>query len=167
MTPFFYTFREREVILDLFEEYCGARLTLNCMRPGGQPFDLPSAGLERCRAFIDTFPGEGRRVRGAADEEPDLEEADGRGRHSPAGGGLDYGVTGPMLRASGVDWDLRKAMPYEAYGEVDFDVPGLHNCDTYDRYLVRMEEMRQSVRIVRQCLDKLPTVRSWPRSRVC
>ncbi|MHC4816180.1 MAG: NADH-quinone oxidoreductase subunit D-related protein, partial [Planctomycetota bacterium] len=67
-----------------------------------------------------------------------------------------YGVTGPMLRASGIQWDLRKAMPYEAYDEVEFDVPVFHNCDTYDRYLVRMEEMRQSTRILRQCLDRLP-----------
>ena len=69
---------------------------------------------------------------------------------------LEYGVTGPMLRGSGVDWDIRKAMPYEAYGEVEFDVPLGENCDTYDRYLIRMEEMRQSTRIVEQCLDKLP-----------
>ena len=69
---------------------------------------------------------------------------------------LEYGVTGPMLRGSGVDWDLRKAMPYEAYGEVEFDVPVGQNCDTYDRYIVRMEEMRQSARIVSQCLEHLP-----------
>ena len=69
---------------------------------------------------------------------------------------LAYGVTGPMLRGSGIQWDLRKALPYEAYDQVEFDVPVFHNCDTYDRYLVRMEEMRQSVRILDQCLEKLP-----------
>jgi len=69
---------------------------------------------------------------------------------------IDYGITGPMLRGSGVAWDLRKAMPYEAYGEVEFEVPLGKNGDTYDRYLVRMEEMRQANRIVAQCLDKLP-----------
>ncbi len=156
MTPFFYCFREREVILDLFEEYCGARLTLNCMRPGGQPYDLTVGWTDRCREFIDSFPEkvdeyEGlltnnriwkKRTVGVGVLDPDVAQ--------------EYGVTGPMLRASGIDWDIRKSAPYEAYGEVDFEVPVAYNGDTYDRYLVRMEEMRQSVKIVQQCLDALP-----------
>ena len=156
MTPFFYTFRERELVLDLFEEYCGARLTLNCMRPGGQPFDFPVGGTDKCAKFIDEFPARIEEYEGLLTNnriwkkrtvdvgvlDPDV--------------AMDYGVTGPMLRGSGIDWDLRKARPYEAYSEVEFDVPVFHNCDTYDRYLVRMEEMRQSVRILHQCLDKLP-----------
>ena len=77
MTPFFYTFREREKILDLFEEYCGARLTLNCMRIGGLPYDLPAEWLEKLRAFVDDLPTRRRRVRGAADRQPHL-EASGR-----------------------------------------------------------------------------------------
>lgn len=156
MTPFFYTFREREVILDLFEEYCGARLTLNCMRPGGQPYDLPYGWVDRCRAFCEEFPGR-------------IDEYEGLLTHNriwkkrtidigilAPETAIDYGVTGPMLRGSGVDWDVRKAMPYAAYGEVEFDVPLGRNGDTYDRYLVRMEEMRQANRIVLQCLDQLP-----------
>ena len=156
MTPFFYTFRERELILDLFEQYCGARLTLNCMRPGGQPYDLPAGWVEKCRELVELFPA-------ACDEYEGLLTENRIWKRRTVGVGvlppdlaIDYGVTGPMLRGSGVAWDLRKAMPYEAYGEVEFDIPTGKNGDTYDRYLVRMEEMRQANRIVRQCLDKLP-----------
>jgi NADH-quinone oxidoreductase subunit D len=156
MTPFFYTFREREVILDLFEEYCGARLTLNCMRPGGQPYDLPVGWTDRCAEFIDDFPGKIDEYEGLLTNNRIWKKRTIGIGILPPELALEYGVTGPMLRGSGIDWDIRKAMPYEAYGEVEFDVPLGENCDTYDRYLIRMEEMRQSTRIVEQCLDKLP-----------
>jgi NADH-quinone oxidoreductase subunit D len=156
MTPFFYTFRERELILDLFEQFCGARLTLNCMRPGGLPHDLPVGWTDKCRELTELFPA-------ACDEYEGLLTTNRIWKKRTVGIGvlppdvaIDYGITGPMLRGSGIQWDLRKAMPYEAYGEVDFEVPIGQNGDTYDRYLVRMEEMRQSVRIIAQCLDKLP-----------
>jgi NADH-quinone oxidoreductase subunit D len=156
MTPFFYCFREREQILDLFELYCGARLTLNCMRPGGLPMDLPVGWTDRCRAFVEIFPAK-------VDEYEGLLTDNRIWKRRTVGIGvldaetaIDYGITGPMLRGSGVAWDLRKAMPYEAYGEVEFDVPTGKNGDTYDRYLVRMAEMRQANRILAQCLDKLP-----------
>jgi NADH-quinone oxidoreductase subunit D len=156
MTPFFYTFREREEVLDLFEEYCGARLTLNCMRPGGLPFDLPVGWIDRCGAFVDKFPTKVEEYEGLLTKNRIWKKRTvGIGVMSKEQA-LQYGITGPMLRASGVDFDLRKATPYEAYGELDFDVPVFHAGDTYDRYLVRMEEMRQSARILRQCLDKLP-----------
>jgi NADH-quinone oxidoreductase subunit D len=156
MTPFFYCFRERELILDLFEQFCGARLTLNCMRPGGLPYDLPVGWTDRCRAFAQAFPAR-------VDEYEELltdnriwkKRTVGIGVLSPEVA-IDYGVTGPMLRGSGIAWDLRKALPYEAYGEVEFDVPVGKNGDTYDRYLVRMAEMREANRIVLQCLEKLP-----------
>jgi NADH-quinone oxidoreductase subunit D len=155
-TPFFYTFEEREKILDLYEEYCGARLTLNCMRVGGQPFDLPDGWVDRCRAFIDQFPGK------LADWERLLTgnriwklRTIGIGVISAADA-VEWGLTGPPLRGSGLKWDIRKVFPYDRYDEVDFEIPIGRNGDTYDRYLVRMEEMRQSVRIVRQCLDRLP-----------
>ena len=156
MTPFFYTFRERELILDLFEEYCGARLTLNCMRPGGQPFDLPVGWTERLDELVDDFPARIDEYEGLLTENRIWKRRTVGVGVLPVETALAYGVTGPMLRASGIQWDLRKAMPYEAYDEVDFEVPVLHNCDTYDRYLVRMEEMRQSTRILRQCLEQLP-----------
>jgi NADH-quinone oxidoreductase subunit D len=155
-SPFFYTFEEREKILDLYEEYCGARLTLNCMRVGGQPFDLPAGWVERCRAFVDQLPAK------IADWDRLLTgnriwklRTVGVGVISAADA-VEWGLTGPPLRGSGVRWDVRKAFPYDHYSEVEFDIPTGANGDTYDRYLVRMEEMRQSVRIVRQCLDRLP-----------
>ena len=156
MTPFFYCFREREIILDLFEEYCGARLTLNCMRPGGQPYDLTAGWTDRCREFIDTFPSRVEEYEGLLTNNRIWKKRTVGVGVLTAEDALDFGVTGPMLRASGIGWDIRKTTPYEAYGEVDFDVPVLHNGDTYDRYLVRMEEMRQSARIIRQCHEKLP-----------
>ena len=156
MTPFFYCFREREQILDLFEEYCGARLTLNCMRPGGQPYDLPHGWVDRCRAFVEKFPA-------AVDEYENLLTENRIWKKRTVGVGvldpetaIDYGVTGPMLRGSGIDFDLRRDAPYEAYDEVEFDVPVETECDTYARYLVRIEEMRQANRILLQCLDQLP-----------
>jgi NADH-quinone oxidoreductase subunit D len=156
MTPFFYTFRERERILDLFEEYCGARLTLNCMRPGGMPHDLPVGWTDRCRQLMNDLPGK-------MDEYEELLTNNRIWKKRTVGIGvlppevaIDYGVTGPMLRGSGIRWDLRKARPYDGYDEVEFEVPIGQNGDTYDRYIVRMVEMRQSVRIIEQCLDKLP-----------
>jgi len=156
MTPFFYTFREREIVLDLFEEYCGARLTLNCMRPGGQPYDLPVGWVERCAEFVGGFPEKIDDYEGLLTENRIWKKRTvGIGILSPEMA-LDYAVTGPMLRGSGIGLDVRKAMPYEMYDQMDFDVQVFYNCDTYDRYLVRMEEMRQSTRIVQQCLEKLP-----------
>ncbi len=153
ITPFFYTFRERDAILDLFEEYCGARLTLNCMKIGGVPYDLESDWLERCSQFIESFPAH-------VDEYETLltnnriwkKRTVGVGVISPEDA-IEMGMTGPPLRGSGVEWDIRKVFPYDRYDEIDFVVPIGKNCDTYDRYLVRIEEMRQSVRILRQCLD--------------
>jgi NADH-quinone oxidoreductase subunit D len=156
MTVFFYTFREREIILDLFESFCGARLTYNSMRIGGLNEDLPRGWTDRVRHFIDIFPEREKeyedlltvnrifvgRTRGVGILAP--EEAVG------------LGASGPMLRASGVDYDVRKAQPYSSYEQFEFEVPLGKNGDTYDRYLVRMEEMRQSCRIIRQALDRLP-----------
>jgi len=156
ITPFFYTFRERDAILDLFEEYCGARLTLNTMKIGGVPFELPAGWVERCSALVDAFPAH-------VDEYEELltnnriwkKRTIGIGVVSPEDA-IDWGLTGPPLRGSGVRWDIRRVFPYDHYDEIDFEIPIGRNGDTYDRYLVRMSEMRQSVRILRQCLDRLP-----------
>jgi NADH-quinone oxidoreductase subunit D len=156
MTPFFYTFRERELILDLFEQYCGARLTLNCMRPGGQPYDLPAGWVELCREFVEDFPSKVDEYEGLLTENRIWKKRTVGVGVLSAETALEYGVTGPMLRGSGVAWDLRKAEPYDAYPEVEFDIAVRHNGDTYDRYLVRMDEMRQAARIITQCLDQLP-----------
>jgi NADH-quinone oxidoreductase subunit D len=156
ITPFFYTFRERDAILDLFEEYCGARLTLNTMRIGGVPHELPAGWVDRCSKLVDDFPAH-------VDEYENLLTENRIWKRRTVGVGVisaedavDFGLTGPPLRGSGVRWDIRKVFPYDRYDEVDFVVPIGSNGDTYDRYLVRMEEMRQSVRILRQCLDRLP-----------
>ncbi len=156
MSPFFYTFEEREKILDLFEEYCGARLTLNCMRVGGQPRDLPEGWTGRCRAFVDQLPARIAEWEGLLTENHIWKQRTiGVGVIS-AEEAINWGLTGPPLRGSGVKWDVRKALPYDRYDEVEFEVPIGKNGDTYDRYLVRMEEMRQSIRIIRQALEKLP-----------
>ena len=155
ITPFFYTFREREVILDLFEEYCGARLTLNCMRIGGLPVDLTPGWVEKTQAFFETLEAK-------IDEYEDLLTENRIWKERTVGIGVlaadrcvAWGVTGPVLRAAGVAWDVRRALPYECYPELEFDIPVGKNADTYDRYLVRVAELRQSRRIALQCCDWL------------
>ncbi|HQR45595.1 MAG TPA: NADH-quinone oxidoreductase subunit D [Thermoanaerobaculia bacterium] len=155
ITPFFYTFREREVILDLFEDYCGARLTLNCMRIGGLLEELPPGWVERVRAFTEVFDKN-------IDEYEDLLTENRIWKQRTIGIGIltgaqciEWGVTGPPLRGAGVKWDIRRAIPYECYPELDFEIPVYPNADTYDRYLVRVAELRQSRRIVLQCCDWL------------
>ena len=156
ITPLFYCFREREEILKIFENYCGARLTTHAFRIGGLQYETYDGFEKQVRAFCDQFMEK-------IDEYETLlttnriwlERTKGVGILT-AQEAIDFSVTGPLLRASGVKFDLRKAQPYAAYGEVDFDIPVGQNGDTYDRYVVRMEEMRQSIRIARQCVDKLP-----------
>lgn len=156
MTVFLYAFRERELILDLFEEYCGARLTYNSMRIGGLPQDLPEGWdkkvLEFCRiqeAKLEEYETllTGNRIW--------LERTKGVGVIDGAEA-LALGLTGPPLRGSGVARDVRKDEPYAAYDEMQFDVPLGAAGDTYDRYLVRMAEFRQSIRIIRQAMEGLP-----------
>jgi len=155
ITPFFYTFREREVILDLFEDYCGARLTLNCMRVGGLQDDLTPGWVDKLRAFAEDL---GAKI----DEYEDLLTENRIWKLRTIGIGIldtkrciEWGVTGPPLRASGLAWDVRRALPYECYPELDFEIPTGKNADTYDRYLVRIAELRQSRRILLQCCDWL------------
>jgi NADH-quinone oxidoreductase subunit D len=156
VTVFLYCLRERELILDLFEEYCGARLTYNAMRVGGMPMDLPTGWEPKVRAFCDLLPGK-------IDEYETLLTSNRiwleRTRDVGVISGADavaIGLTGPPLRASGVMRDVRKHEPYAAYQEFDFEIPLGTRGDTYDRYTVRLAEMRQSLRIVRQALDGLP-----------
>jgi NADH-quinone oxidoreductase subunit D len=156
MTPLFYTFRDREEILKIFEKYCGARLTTHAFRIGGCLYETYD-GFERdVRKFIDIVPAK-------IDEYEELltsnriwvERTKNVGKISAADCKA-LGVTGPVLRASGVKWDIRKALPYAAYPDFDFEIPVGANGDTYDRYLVRMQEMRQSLRIIRQAVEGLP-----------
>ncbi|HKQ40368.1 MAG TPA: NADH dehydrogenase (quinone) subunit D [Verrucomicrobiae bacterium] len=157
MTVFLHTFTEREKIYNLCESLTGARFTTTYTRIGGLSRDLPPGWVEQCRKFL----GE---VVVNFDETEQLltrnrifvDRTQGVGVLSKEKA-IDYGISGPNLRGSGVDFDLRKAHPYLVYDQLQFDVPVGSKGDCYDRYLVRMEEMRQSVRILRQCLDKLPS----------
>ena len=155
-TPVMYMFREREKILDLFEMVCGARITYTYLRPGGVQDDLPPEFLTALDVFLDDMPhriDEYERL--LRENEILLVRTKGVGVLSPAVA-INGSVSGPVLRASGVPWDLRKSDPYEVYDRMEFDVPLGEKGDNYDRFLVRLEEMRQSLRIVRQCADQMP-----------
>src|SRR5262249_31179944 len=167
MTVFLYAFRERELVLDLFEEYCGARLTYNAMRICGLPLDIPRGWDAKVRAFCDILE-----VKVGEYEELLTHNRIWRDRTRNVGiiSGADaiaIGLSGPALRGSGVPRDVRKDEPYAAYADFEFDVPIGFVGDTYDRYLVRLEEFRQAMRIIRQALDGLPEVpivRKLPRA---
>ena len=156
LTVFMHTFTEREKLYNLFEALTGARFTTSYTRIGGVARDLPPGWVDQCRKFlnevvvnIDETETLLTRNRIWVDRTRDV----GIISKEMA---IDYGLSGPNLRASGIDHDLRKAAPYLCYADLHFDIPTGSVGDSYDRYLVRMEEMRQSVRIVHQCLDKLP-----------
>lgn len=156
MTVFFWTFRERETLLDMFEKLCGARLTLNYYRIGGVDSDFTPELVARLKTFLDTFPQ-------MLSEYDSLLASNriwlGRTKNIAVISGEDavnFGLTGPSLRGSGVAYDVRKMEPYGVYHRVDWEVPVGKNGDTYDRYWIRVEEMRQSSRIIAQCLDQMP-----------
>jgi NADH-quinone oxidoreductase subunit D len=156
MSMFLYCFREREQILDIFELVSGQRMMTTYIRPGGLWRDVPVEFETAVREFIKIFPKRIDEYERLLTKNPlfiDRMVDIGYLKKETA---LSYGVTGPMLRASGVNWDLRKARPYMGYEQYDFDVPVLTEGDTYARYLVRIEELRQSLRIVEQALNKLP-----------
>jgi NADH-quinone oxidoreductase subunit D len=156
ISMFWYCFRERDAILDLFELVTGARMHTRYFQAGGLAEDIPPGFFAECRRFADVMEAR-------VDEYEDilsrqaiwLERTKGIGLLS-AEDAIALGQSGPVLRASGVDWDLRKAEPYLAYDEVDFTVPVYPNGDVYDRYLVHMDEMRESTRIVQQAIDRMP-----------
>jgi NADH-quinone oxidoreductase subunit D len=156
MSMFLYCFREREQILDIFELVSGQRMMTTYIRPGGVWRDVPVEFETAVRDFIKIFPKRIDEYERLLTKNPLFIDRMVDIGHLSKETALSYGVTGPMLRASGVDWDLRKARPYMGYEQYQFDVPVLHEGDTYARYLVRIEEFRQSLRIVEQALDKLP-----------
>ena len=156
MTVFLYAFRERELILDLFEDYCGARLTYNSMRIGGLPLDIPSGWDAKVREFCTLMEGKIAEYEELlTNNRIWLERTRGVGVIS-AEDAVGLGLCGPPLRGSGVYRDVRKDEPYAAYDELEFNVPLGTRGDTYDRYLIRLEEFRQSIRLIRQALDGLP-----------
>ena len=156
MSVFLYCFREREDILRIFEMFSGQRMMTSYFRVGGLALEPPRGWRERVRAFIEIFPSR-------VDEYEELLTNNRIWTGRTKGVGtisledmLDLGVTGPMLRAAGLKWDLRKAQPYSSYDQFDFEVPTRTENDVYARYLVRIEEMRQSARIVKQALEGMP-----------
>lgn len=156
MTVFLYCFRERELILNFLEEICGARLTTSYPRIGGVRIDVEESTLEKIYNFIPQMEKRIEEYEGLLSENRIwLERTVGIGVIS-AEEAIAYGLTGPSLRGSGVNYDVRKHFPYDAYPEVEFEVPVGKNGDTYDRYICRLKEMRQSLRIIKQCIEKLP-----------
>ncbi len=156
MTPLLWLFEEREKILEFYERASGARFHAAYIRPGGIAADVPEDLIEDIAKFIEQFPKyiddvdelltENRiwKQRTVGISEISIKQA------------LDWGFSGPMLRAAGLAWDLRKSQPYEIYDQLDFDIPIGQNGDCYDRYLVRMAEIRQSISLVKQCIEKMP-----------
>ena len=155
-TPLMYCFRERERILDLFEMLCGARITLSYMRPGGIFQDAPDDFWPALNRIVEDLPA-------SIDELEDLITGNEIVLTRTRGVGvltaeqaIDNSVNGPMLRAAGVQWDLRRADPYEVYDRLEFDIPIGSDGDNFDRYIVRVQEMRESVRIIKQCMEQIP-----------
>jgi NADH-quinone oxidoreductase subunit D len=168
MSMFMYTFREREQILDILELVSGQRMMTTYIRPGGVWRDVPVEFEAAVRDFLKTFPKRIDEYEGLLTRNPFiLDRLYGIGKLSKEMA-LSFGVTGPILRASGVDWDLRKARPYMGYEQYDFNVPVQTEGDNYARFLVRVQEMRESLKIVEQALNKLPLgpVRSGNRKFV-
>ena len=152
----FYCFNDRERILDLLEEVSGARMMFNYFRFGGVRYDLPDGWVEKCRALMKDMPK-------LIDQYESLVNDNAIFLQRTMGKGVitqqdvaDYGITGPNARASGIDLDLRRARPYSVYPELDFEIRTGEHGDVLDRYQVRIDEMRESVKIVEQCLDMLP-----------
>jgi NADH-quinone oxidoreductase subunit D len=162
ISMFWYCFRERDLILDLSEMVGGTRMHTRYFQAGGLAEDIPPGFFPECRKFCEWMPKAVDDYEGLVDRNQIwLERTKGIGLLS-AEDAIALGQSGPVLRGSGVDWDLRRAQPYLAYDQVDFDVPVYPNGDVYDRYRVHMDEMRQSTRIVAQALDRLEQMEGQP-----
>src|SRR6202048_1162218 len=157
MSVFLYCFRERELILDVFEYISGVRMMTSYICPGGLQAELPPRFAEKVRAFTSILPDRLREYHDLlTNNQLWLDRTKGVG-YLTAKDAIAYGASGPVLRGSGVVWDIRKAFPYSGYENFDFEIPVGSNGDVYDRYLVRMLEMEESLKIVNQALEGLPT----------
>jgi NADH-quinone oxidoreductase subunit D len=155
MTVFLYAFREREKVMSIYEKISGARMTSNYFRVGGLSADVYDGFVKDVQEIVDTFPGHFDTYEGLLTKNTIwLQRTIGNGVIS-AEDAIDYGITGPALRGSGVDWDLRRDNPYSGYENYQFNVPVGEKCDTYDRYKVRLVELREAVKIIKQALDSL------------
>ena len=156
MTPLLWMFEEREKMMGFYEKVSGARMHSAYIRPGGVHQDLPAGLLEEIADFIKQFPQKISAMENLLTENRIFKQ-----RMVDIGvvskqQALDWGFSGPMIRGSGIAWDLRKSQPYEIYGELDFDIPIGKNGDSYDRYLIRVQEMFESIKIIEQCIAKIP-----------
>jgi len=158
-TIFLYGMREREKVLDLFELITGLRMNHAYIRPGGVSQDLPRGALEALREFLDVMPPLLGEIHALLDAAPIYLARTKDVAYLDLAGCMTLGVTGPMLRAAGLPWDLRKSQPYCGYETYDFEVPTQTTCDVYGRYLVRMDEMDESLKIIAQCVDRLAAKR--------
>ena len=160
-TCLLFGFKEREMIHDILEEVTGSRLTTNFFRPGGSRYDVPDTFIPRVKAFLDHMEDTMKDYeRFLSKNIIVLERSIGIGVLSKEDA-IAYGCSGPVLRASGVNFDVRRANPYSIYDQLDFDVPVFHNGDCYDRYQIRIAEIHQSLKILRQCVEKFPTEGPW------
>jgi NADH-quinone oxidoreductase subunit D len=156
MTPFLWAFEQREILMEIYERVSGARLHSAYFRPGGVHLDLPVGVLDDIMKWAERFPAFVDDMEALLNENRIFKQRTVDIGVVSARDAMDWGFTGPMLRASGVAWDLRRAQPYDAYAEMDFDIPVGKHGDCYDRYLVRVEELRQSLKVVKQCCEKMP-----------
>jgi len=156
MSVFFYCFREREEVLKLFEMFSGQRMMTSYIRVGGLALDHPRGWDKRVKAFVDSFPSKIDQYENLLDNNPIWKQRTTGVGFLDVDRMIDLGVTGPMLRAAGVNWDVRKDEPYSSYEKFQFKVPVLHNNDVFDRYKVRMIELRESCSIAKQALEGMP-----------
>ena len=156
MTPLLWMFEEREKMMTFYEKVSGSRMHAAYIRPGGVSQDLPAGLLEEIADFAKKFPKYIDDLESLLTENRIFKQRMVEVGIVSKAQALDWGFSGPMIRGSGLAWDLRKSQPYEVYGELDFDVPIGKNGDSYDRYLIRVEEMRQSIRLINQCIEKMP-----------
>ncbi|HWA48132.1 MAG TPA: NADH-quinone oxidoreductase subunit D [Dongiaceae bacterium] len=156
VTPFLWAFEERELLMEFYERVSGARLHAAYYRPGGVHQDLPAGILDDISAWAAKFPKVIDDIEGLLTENRIFKQRLVDIGVVSAEDAIAWGFTGPMLRASGVPWDLRKAQPYMVYDKMDFDIPVGKNGDCYDRYLVRVAEMRESLKIINQCIAQMP-----------
>ena len=160
-TCLLYGFKEREMIHDILEEVTGSRLTTNFFRPGGSRYDVPDTFIPRVKAFLDHMVDTMKDYeRFLSKNIVVLERSKGIGILTKEDA-IAYGCSGPVLRASGVNFDVRRSNPYSIYDSFDFEVPVTYNGDCYDRYTVRIAEIHESMKILRQCIDRFPTEGPW------
>jgi NADH-quinone oxidoreductase subunit D len=155
LTVMTFGFRERELVLDVFELITGLRMNNAFIRPGGLAQDLPTGGVEKVREFLELMPKRLKDIEDLLNENHIFRARTEGVGYLDLAGCMALGISGPVLRATGLPWDLRKSQPYCGYENYEFEVKTQTTCDAYGRYLIRMEEMKESLKIIEQCLDKL------------